>query len=77
MSLNFYPNPVKNYLTIELYELTGITDLTIFNVDGIELLEQPITEHKTNIDIRNWPQGVYFLKVTNERNVTVCKIIKE
>jgi len=73
-SLLIYPNPASTHITIEtlLQE-----EVSIFNLQGQELLSQQITEPKTRIDISSLPSGVYFVRVTGEQAVQVGKFVKQ
>ena len=75
-SFNIYPNPAYNDITIETPQSSGESILSIYNINGQELLKQNITTNKTQIDISGLSKGVYFVKLANEKTVTVKKIIK-
>jgi hypothetical protein len=72
--LSIYPNPTSNYITIEA-PATGRISIT--NLNGQQLITRQITEPKTQIDIRNLPSGVYFVRLTDDRTVEVRKFIKQ
>jgi photosystem II stability/assembly factor-like uncharacterized protein len=55
-TLNLYPNPVSDYLTINANQEIG--KIEIFSTLGLKVLE---TEWKEKIDVRNLPEGIYFL----------------
>jgi len=73
-SLKIYPNPSSNVITIET---STKGHLFIQNVNGQELLNQPISKPSAQIDIKNLPAGVYFMRLTNEKTVRVGKFIKQ
>jgi len=50
---------------------------TILNINGQEILKQTITKPSTQIDISTFQSGIYFVKLTGERSVTVGKFIKK
>ena len=71
---SIYPNPASTHITVE----TQVpSQLSILNLNGLELLKQPITEPKTIIDISSLPNGVYFVRVMGEKTVRVGKFIKQ
>ena len=73
---SLYPNPATDKITIELSGMTQGGNLTIVDIEGQELMQQRITQPKTQMDISSLPSGVYFVRVTGERTVEVGKIIK-
>lgn len=72
-----YPNPAKNTITCEPPEyLTGRL-LSVYNVNGREVLRQLITEQLTNIDISILPAGWYVMRYDNGMTIRTGKFIKE
>jgi hypothetical protein len=51
--------------------------MTIFNINGQQIIMRQITEQQTVVDVSGLPQGVYFVKVSNERTVMVGKFVKQ
>ena len=76
-NLILYPNPAKDKITISHLHITGITQLSIFNVNGEKVMEKQLTNNETQIDISALPRGVYFVRVQNEKMVEVAKMVKE
>ena len=74
-SFIFYPNPVKNNLIIETSFKGSI--LSISDINGEEMMKQQLKESKTQIDLSRLHNGVYFVKVINNKTSVVKKIIKE
>nr|WP_321244895.1 M28 family peptidase [uncultured Psychroserpens sp.] len=73
--LKVYPIPAKNFITVELSSEIA-TDLNLFDVSGKLVLNKTITEN-TELNIKNLPQGIYFLKVNTKEKSGTYKIIKE
>jgi hypothetical protein len=80
--LNIYPNPVTNELIIETsnndlfnISLTNIVGQTVKQL-GIRNYELGIT-HYSVIDMKNLANGMYLIKIFNEKEVLVKKIIKQ
>jgi len=71
---NIYPSPANNKITVET-SYKGL--LSILNLDGQELITQQITEPKVQIDISTLPNGVYFVRLTNNKTVSTWKFIKQ
>jgi hypothetical protein len=51
--------------------------LTISNTQGQQLITQPITERKTEININHLQAGIYFVKVWDAGGVNVGKVVVE
>ena len=70
--LVFYPNPVKNELIIKNEELR-MGDYSIFNVSGQVLMQGQLLDETTTINVKELPNGMYFVKVGGKTG----KFIKE
>lgn len=62
--LKIYPNPVKNYLTID-YPNHKIENIVIYDVVGNLMMS---TKTKEKIDFSSFPKGVYILKICEANN---------
>ncbi len=69
-SFIIYPNPTTGYFTVETEEIINIS---IFNSVG-KLVRNSNTK---NIDLSNFKQGVYFVKVTANSSIITKRIILE
>jgi hypothetical protein len=76
-NLWFYPNPATDKITVESPKEVKGTNLAIVNIEGQQIITCQITEPKTQIDISNLPSGVYFVRLTCERTVSVGKFVKQ
>ena len=72
--IRIYPNPVTEKLVIEMSDMK-FTKVTLVNALGEIVFAQEINSGKTEIDMRDFPKGVYFL-ITNGKNIKAEKIIK-
>ena len=76
-----YPNPCEDILFIDLGVNSNFTFIEIFDISGrsIYFVETKITEknHKHSVDISGLKNGIYFLKIRNEDDVLVEKIVVE
>ncbi|WP_163409135.1 T9SS type A sorting domain-containing protein [Flavobacterium ajazii] len=74
-NFKFYPNPVKNKLSLS--NTDNIDEIEIFSVSGKSVLVKKINNVHSEIDLSNISTGVYFLKVKSEGKIKTIKIIKE
>ena len=74
--LKVYPNPSKGEFTLEL---ATSFDKTIEVVDftGRLLQSNKTNSSKVNININNYANGIYYVKVLSNNTVNVIKVIKE
>ena len=75
--ISVYPNPVKDILNVKLSELQSGAKLELYNVTGMKLKSQPMTNPSQQFSFESLAPGIYFLSIKNGNNVTVKKIIKE
>jgi hypothetical protein len=71
------PNPVRNKILILSSMLTAGFHLQLFNTLGQSILEKSISsiQGKTEIDLPQLPDGIYFLKLESENNFFSQKIL--
>jgi lysophospholipase L1-like esterase len=74
--VEIYPNPTNGLFTLNLGEV-GSCNITITNVGGSVLLRQTIHESVKQMDISNWPAGVYLLTIENNKYQKAIKIVKK
>jgi hypothetical protein len=75
--LSLYPNPASKVITIEITGEFIKSHLSITNIEGQELIAQAISESKTQLDISRLPNGVYFVRLANDKSIKNGKIIKQ
>ncbi|PWA08066.1 T9SS type A sorting domain-containing protein [Flavobacterium laiguense] len=74
-NFTYYPNPVRNVLSISNDSV--IDEVTFISIKGETLLTQKINSLRSEIDLSNFSKGVYFLKVKSGGAEKTVKIIKE
>ena len=73
-----YPDPANDIITIEDNSVTNKNGIiSIYNIQGQILLQQPVMQDKTNINISAFSKGVYFVKLNNGNGMQVRKFVKE
>ena len=73
-----YPNPVINFINIQINASENISEYTveIYNLAGSKITQCFLKESLKQIDMSNYPQGIYFVRVSMGNNVDVHKVIK-
>ncbi|HBS87986.1 MAG: hypothetical protein A2W91_10290 [Bacteroidetes bacterium GWF2_38_335] len=71
-----YPNPTKDLIVIETTGEDCISKYELNDVSGKILLTDFISESLTRIDLLDFTNGVYFLKIYSDKGVIVHKVVK-
>ena len=76
-TLSLYPNPVSNNLKIELSGgWNSNCSLQLYNMSGIKVLEREnINSKKQIINVADFPQGPYFIVISDNSRLKTAKII--
>lgn len=74
-SAKIYPNPVTNFLHLDVKESVKIQKISIINIYGLTVYMNK--ENKNTMDLTNLVSGIYFIKIETDRNgPIVFEIIK-
>ncbi|MDT8412079.1 MAG: T9SS type A sorting domain-containing protein [Vicingaceae bacterium] len=81
-TLSVYPNPNNGLFTLELPTPMAIgvntpTMLTLYDYTGKQILQQPITQPATKIDVTRYPKGIYFYRVETEKELFIGKVVAQ
>lgn len=71
--VSIFPNPATNLVTVTIPKLNEPLTLTITNVRGSVILSKLLTSESTELNLKNFPAGVYQFQITSEK----CRIIKQ
>ncbi len=73
-----FPNPVTNKITVKIINRNyNAQSIEIYNVIGGLMKTVFITADETQIDLSNYSNGVYFVKVNTTLGSSTQKIVKE
>jgi Leucine-rich repeat (LRR) protein len=72
--INIYPNPSDDIINIEIESPINAT-IEIYNVSGRLVFSKKLNSKKERIDISGLSKGMYFVKVRQEQNVRIDKLI--
>jgi polyhydroxybutyrate depolymerase len=79
ISFRVSPNPLSESLEISLSNIDphGEMRLSLFDVAGRRILEQPLTSNSTLLNLQNCMPGVYILKVEGKDFSLSRKVVKQ
>lgn len=75
-NLVIYPNPASNIINIKLGELKKVATISIFSIQGKELIRKEYTGN-SQIDINHLSPGLYFLRIINGNQIISQRFIKK
>ncbi len=76
MNLVIYPNPATTVLNIEVNDLTNYPNkIELYDLLGQKVLEAYPNRNKFSIDVIDFAQGSYFLKIISGNKATSHKIV--
>jgi hypothetical protein len=75
-NISIYPNPVKNQLFISANQNNANLLAEIFDLTGKRIKEVNIINNLEKIDVSEFDNGMYYLKINTNEGVKVLKFIK-
>ena len=73
-TIKIYPNPASSTLNIE-HSLNDDITFELFSITGKKIFEHVLTEKRTELNVSQFSQGPYFLRVTQDKKVLSQKIV--
>lgn len=74
-TLKFYPNPVKDILTIS--DVKEISSYTIFDISGKKVLSNSAKSSKLELNVSQLKPGMYIVKANSDGVLKTFKFIKK
>lgn len=79
-AISVYPNPTNGIVNLNFasFEMNQYL-LSVFDIKGTQILNQPISNKETTIDLSNQAAGVYFVKLFNTETSSykMYRIVKQ
>lgn len=75
-SFSFYPNPVKDHLTINLVDGPEKVYLNAYDMNGKEVLSAPMIGSQKILDFSLFSRGVYTIQISSGASSKSFKVIK-
>lgn len=72
--ISVFPNPTTDYVTIEAKDLHQVS---LFDMNGRMLRNLPSHSHRQQLDLSEFPAGMYFIMLTTESSSKKHTIIKK
>jgi uncharacterized delta-60 repeat protein len=75
-AFKLYPNPTKDFITIEMSSIDN-AKLKVFDINGHSVLSKELRNASSTVNISNLPVGVYMFQISNELGSVIKKVIKK
>ncbi len=76
-NLKISPNPANSVLNIEVESIIGDAQIEIINTQGQIVFSKKVNDKNTSINIETLSKGIYFVKLIDDKNWQVKKVIVE
>ena len=76
VKISVYPNPTEGTFTIELADFSSVVKIEILNTLGKVVYTNMLTSTKTLIDINEFADGIYLVRLTNGEKTNIVKLSK-
>jgi hypothetical protein len=77
MLLSIYPNPCKDFVTIQKKGVSGSAQIVMRNMMGVPVYFGQFEGTNTQIDMSRYASGVYFIEITTEQHTQNYKFMIE
>lgn len=77
INFSIYPNPVKGFFFIQLYENNPSTGLNIFDITGKKVYTASLNEMINRIDVSMLAAGLYTISINNRTAILYKQLIIE
>ncbi len=74
-SINFYPNPAKDHISISMDNIDEEYTLIISDISGRKLIETKIVDKITTIDVSGLSSSAYVIRIIGHKTYFVDKLI--
>lgn len=77
MDIKIYPNPTNGIFEVRLISVNDKAQIEIYNAIGQLITMEPVLSEVTGINLKNYSNGVYYVKVKNAGYEHTVKVIKQ
>ncbi len=77
--IEVYPNPVRTILNIDYSAVTPVEHIEVYNINGKRLASYKYNSYKSKIELNlsEYPAGIYLIKISNESETSIKKVLKQ
>jgi FG-GAP-like repeat/Secretion system C-terminal sorting domain/IPT/TIG domain len=76
-SINIYPNPVTDWLTVKLGNSSGQKGIAIYQLTGKKMTSQQVSTDEAGFYVADYTNGIYVVKITTGDAISVIRFVKQ
>jgi hypothetical protein len=76
-TFNIFPNPTHDIVNIVLSKQFNGCIMNLTDVTGGNILQKPLSDKQTSIDISGFAYGIYFIRISTAGETQTMKVVKE
>lgn len=76
LNIDVYPNPVTDYLQINLKD-TDFSLMQLYSITGQRVMERAVTASEFNLNVEGLSKGIYFVRFNGKSGSHSVKILKQ
>lgn len=77
LNINVMPNPSTGLFFVNLADVTGNATVEVFNMQGQRVFTEATDKATLSVDLGEFGQGLYLMRVSTENGAATKKLIKE
>ena len=77
VNIEAYPNPTQDVVNVLINKNFEKASIDVYNLIGQHLQTKEVKYRSTPISLKNYPSGVYILKIKTDNQTESIKIIKK
>lgn len=74
-AIKAYPNPMNAFINLEFQNSKG--QVTVFNTLGRIIYRSPVTANNMRIETADYPNGVYFIRYSDDARTETVRVLKQ
>jgi hypothetical protein len=75
-AIKLYPNPANKIVNIELDTIDDFVGIEVINIEGKIIYENNQYTDVLELNIENWQEGLYFVRIVTENEIGILKFVK-
>ncbi|WP_406685241.1 T9SS type A sorting domain-containing protein [Seonamhaeicola sp. MEBiC1930] len=78
-TINAYPNPVNDFLTVSLVDANfrdAKVNISLYSISGQEIIQTVSESKEMKLDLSNLQAGLYILKISDKTTTITKKVVK-